>query len=146
MILGGAIRPKIFRVPVEEREKGEGGVWSGVGLVRRCSRQCEIIVLVVGFVGFRCPGVVFTPCRRVVQRALCIHVLADIVRTVFCQCVGVSHLCVYLIRVFADGVRYKVVPVAPPSLVGGRAVCVMGLRQWVFAFPWTGTRCDLGQL
>ena len=97
----------------------------------------------VGFVGFRCPGVGFTPCRRVVQRALCIHVLVDIVRTVFCQCVGMSALCVHLIRVVADGVRYKV-PVASTSWVGGRDLCVMGLRWWGFAFPLTGTHCDLG--
>ena len=120
------MRPKVFLAPVEEREKGEGGTRLGVGSVRRCSQQCEIIGLVVGFVGFRCPGVGFTPCRCVAQRALGVHVLVDIVCTVFRQCVWMSPLCVYLVRVIADGVRYKL-PGASTRWVWGRALCVMGL-------------------
>ena len=98
----------------------------GIESVRCCSRQRGILALVVGFVGFRCPGVGFAPCRCVAQRALGVHVHVDIVCTVIRQCVWASPLCVYLVRVFADGIWYKQ-PAASTRGVWERALCDMCL-------------------
>ena len=78
---------KVSRVPAEE----EGGTL-GFESVRRCSRQRENIGLVVGLVGFRCPGVGFALGRYVARRALGVHFFVGVVCTVFRQCVWTDPL------------------------------------------------------